>query len=211
MSGVTYRCVHAKRCLGVTDDEEAAYEQVAWEDLAATIAAGNSTIASGLGGGARRRLRAGESAGVNLTFRAFECSEGATGRLCGLCMRGYVSAGKNGCRACKPAEVGTQLLIFMMILASVVVFFAVRSMTRDSGDNAFDDEGDGVDFDEMASGGRGSSALGPTRSLDRHAPTPGYPLTPKLHACVCTCTSGRFQSRRSDAKQGRREAGRDRE
>ena len=152
VSEVTYRCVHPKRCLGVTKEEEKAYEQVAWEDLAATMTTGNSSGVLALNLGMRRRLQAG-APGVNLTFRPFECSEGATGRLCGLCKRGYVSAGKNGCRVCAPADVAAQLYVFMSALSSLVIFFSVRSMTSDSGDNAFDDDGDGVDFDEMASSG----------------------------------------------------------
>ena len=57
---------------------------------------------------------------------------------------------KNGCRPCPSEDVGLQLVIFIVTLCSLVVVCSARTMEGD-GENAFEDTGEGIDFDNLVS------------------------------------------------------------
>ena len=77
---------------------------------------------------ATANLTAAGTYGANVTVRPFECANGSTGILCGLCAEGYASAGKSRCVACEAKDVTIQRVLFGVACALVFCLIAIHAI-----------------------------------------------------------------------------------
>ena len=98
------------------------YDLLDWEVVAQMMNASTPAAVRGQG----RQLAA---AAANLTtFRTFECANGSTGVLCGLCAEGFAASGIGSCVACEAEDVTAWRVIFGIAFALVFCLIAVHAM-----------------------------------------------------------------------------------